>query len=584
MTMHDDDFNPRLGRIHHGNQGAKRPKSFAGEVMRAVKKAGHRGPAFGQSGRAGGRSTFGRGRRAALSLASRSPSRRVVVMARIVRQRGGRLRSAPLSKHVAYLKREGVTLDGADARMFDLTSDDADTKAFVERCAEDRHHFRFTVSPEDAGQMADLRAFTRELMVDVERDLGAKLDWAAVDHWNTDNPHIHILVRGRADDERDLVISRDYTSNGLRGRAAERVTLELGPRSELEIRDGLEKEVEAERWTSLDRSLRDISDEGGGVIDLRPVSAGEDPELRRLMIGRAAKLERLGLAEQVGPAHWTLKPGIEPALRDLGIRGDIIKTMHRAVSAADRQPDVAGFALHGDEARWPVLGRLVERGLHDELKGTAYAIIEGIDGRTHHLVFSDLEMTGDAKPGAIVETRAYDDAVGHKRLSLATRSDLTVEGQVSAPGATWVDRLLLAKESALSTGGFGAEVSEAMDRRVDYLVELDLARRRGQQVIFARDLLETLRRRELNEATAKLSADTGLAHHPSTEGQRVSGVYRQRINLSSGRFAMIDDGLGFQLVPWRPALEQQLGRQISGVMVARGNLDWGLGPGRGLGM
>jgi type IV secretory pathway VirD2 relaxase len=462
MTMHDDDFNPRLGRIHHGNQGAKRPKSFAGEVMRAVKKAGHRGPAFGQSGRAGGRSTFGRGRRAALSLASRSPSRRVVVMARIVRQRGGRLRSAPLSKHVAYLKREGVTLDGADARMFDLTSDDADTKAFVERCAVDRHHFRFTVSPEDAGQMADLRAFTRELMVDVERDLGAKLDWAAVDHWNTDNPHIHILVRGRADDERDLVIiSRDYTSNGLRGRAAERVTLELGPRSELEIRDGLEKEVEAERWTSLDRSLRDISDEGGGVIDLRPVSAGEDPELRRLMIGRAAKLERLGLAEQVGPAHWTLKPGIEPALRDLGIRGDIIKTMHRAVSAADRQPDVAGFALHGDEARWPVLGRLVERGLHDELKGTAYAIIEGIDGRTHHLVFSDLEMTGDAKPGAIVETRAYDDAVGHKRLSLATRSDLTVEGQVSAPGATWVDRLLLAKESALSTGGFGAWIGES---------------------------------------------------------------------------------------------------------------------------
>ena len=307
MTTRDDDFNPRPGRIRHGNQGAKRPKSFVGEVMRAAKKAGHRGPAFGQSGRAGGRSTFGRGRRAALSLASRSPSRRVVVMARIVRHRGGRLRSAPLSKHVAYLKREGVTRDGADARMFDATSDDADTKAFAERCEEDRHHFRFTVSPEDAGQMADLRAFTRELMADAERDLGAKLDWVAVDHWNTDNPHIHVLVRGRADDGHDLVISRDYISNGLRGRAAERVTLELGPRSEQEIRAGLENEVEAERWTSLDRSLRDISDEGGGVVDLRPVSAGEDPELRRLMIGRAAKLERLGLAEQVGPGAVDLE-------------------------------------------------------------------------------------------------------------------------------------------------------------------------------------------------------------------------------------------------------------------------------------
>ena len=195
-------------------------------------------------------------------------------MTRIVRHHGGRFRSAPLSKHVAYLKREGVTRDGADARMFDATSDDADTRTFAERCEEDRHHFRFTVSPEDAGKMADLRAFTRELMKDAERDLGTKLDWVAVDHWNTDNPHIHVLVRGKADDGQDLVISRDYISHGFRGRAAERVTLELGPRSELEIRAGLEEEVEAERWTSLDRSLRDISDEGGGVVDLRPAAPG----------------------------------------------------------------------------------------------------------------------------------------------------------------------------------------------------------------------------------------------------------------------------------------------------------------------
>ena len=207
--------------------------------------------------------------------------------------------------------------------------------------------------------MADLRAFTRELMADAEHDLGTRLDWVAVDHWNTDNPHIHVLVRGRADDGRDLVISRDYISQGFRGRAAERVTVELGPRSELEIRAGLEKEVEAERWTNLDRSLRGIADEGGGVADLRPVGAGEDPEFRRLMVGRAAKLERLGLAEQVGPAQWTLKPGLEPHLRDLGIRGDIIKTMHRAMTDLGREPDVAGFALHGDEADRPVLGRLV---------------------------------------------------------------------------------------------------------------------------------------------------------------------------------------------------------------------------------
>jgi type IV secretory pathway VirD2 relaxase len=582
MTTRDDDLNVRPGRIRHGHQGANRSKSFVGEVMRAAKKAGHTGKTFGRSGGTKGRSTFGRGRRAALSLSSRSPGRRVVIMTRIVRHQGKKFRSAPLAKHVAYLKREGVTRDGTDARMFDASGEDADAKAFAERCEDDRHHFRFTVSPEDAAEMADLRAFTRELMADAEKDLGTKLDWVAVDHWNTDNPHIHVLVRGRADDGEDLVISRDYISQGFRSRAAERVTLELGPRGEQEIRTALEKEVEAERWTSLDRSLRDISDEGGGVADLRPGGAGEDPELRRLMLGRAAKLERLGLAEQVGSARWTLKPGLEPALRDLGVRGDIIKTMHRAMMGAGLEPDVTGFALHGDEAAEPVLGRLVARGLHDELKGTAYVIIEGVDGRTHHLTFSDLEMTGDAKSGAVVETRSYEDGAGRQRLSIATRSDLTVEAQITAPGATWIDRQILAKGSSLSGGGFGAEVREAMDRRVDHLVEEGLARRQGQRVVFARDLLDTLRRRELDGASSKLAAETGLPHRPSAEGERVAGVYRQRVTLASGRFAMIDDGLGFQLVPWRPALEQQLGKQISGVMSAGGAVDWSLGRKRGL--
>jgi type IV secretory pathway VirD2 relaxase len=582
MNTSDDDIQVRPGCIRHGNRGAKRPQTFVGEVMRAAKKAGHVGSSF-RSSQGGSRSRFGRGRRAAVSIRLRSNARRVVMKARVVRHQGTRFRSAPLPKHMAYLKRDGVTRDGADARMFDATSDAADEQAFAERTADDRHHFRFIISPEDAAELADLRSFTRELMQDVERDLGTRLDWVAVDHWNTDNPHVHVLIRGRADDGQDLVISRDYISRGFRDRAAERVTFELGPRSEHEIRTALEKEVEAERWTSLDRALRDIADDGGGVADLRP--GGEDnPEMRRLMLGRAAKLERLGLAEQIGPAQWTLKPGIEPTLRDLGIRGDIIKTMHRAMSGADREPDIAGFAIHGDAPADPVLGRLVQRGLDDELEGSAYAIVEGVDGRTHHLRFSDLELTGDARPGAIVETRAYEDANGRQRMSLATRSDLTIEAQISAPGATWIDRQLLAKDPVLSSGGFGAEVREAMDRRIDHLARNGVAERKGQRVVFARDLINTLRRQELDGIASKLSAETGLAHRPSAEGEHVSGIYRQRVTLSSGRFAMIDDGMGFQLVPWRPALEQQLGKHVAGVMAPSGGVDWNFGRKRGLGM
>jgi type IV secretory pathway VirD2 relaxase len=583
MTTRGDGLRVRPGRIQHGNRGGKRPQTFVGEVMRAAKKAGHVGNSF-RSSQGRSRSRFGRGRRAAVSIRLRSNARRVVMKARVVRHHGARFRSAPLPKHIAYLKREGVTRDGEDARMFDAAFDTADERAFAERCEDDRHHFRFIISPEDAAELGDLKTFTRELMADVEKDLGTKLDWVAVDHWNTDNPHVHVLIRGRADDGQDLVISREYISRGFRDRAAERVTMELGPRSEQEIRTTLEKEVEAERWTSLDRALRDISDECGGIADLRPGPNAEDPELRNLMLGRAAKLERLGLADPVGPACWTLKPGLDRTLRQLGIRGDLIKTMHQAMTAGGHDPDVSTFALHGEDPSDPVLGRLVKRGLDDELKETAYAIIAGVDGRTHHLKFSDLEMTGDASAGAIVEARAYDDANGRRHLSLATRSDLSIEAQAAASGATWLDRQLLAKDSPLSGGGFGAEVRAAMEARVDHLAEEGLARRQGQRVVFARDLLATLRRRELEETASKLSAETGLNYQPTAEGERVSGVYRQRVTLASGRFAMIDDGLGFQLVPWRPALEKELGREVRGVVASGGSIDWTLGRKRGFGL
>ena len=215
MTTRDDELRIRPGRIRHGRGGTKRPKTFVGEVMRAAKKAGHIGSNF-RSGRGSSRSRFGRGRRAALSVRLRANARRVTVKARIVRHQGSRFRSAPLSKHIAYLKREGVTKECDPARMFDAKGDAADERAFVDRCKDDRHHFRFIVSPEDVTEIADLKIFTRELVADMEKDLDTSLDWVAVDHWNTDNPHIHLLIRGRADDGKDLVISRNYISYGIR--------------------------------------------------------------------------------------------------------------------------------------------------------------------------------------------------------------------------------------------------------------------------------------------------------------------------------------------------------------------------------
>ena len=286
----------------------------------------------------------------------------------------------------------------------------------------------------------------------------------------------------------------------------------------------------------------------------------------------------------MGPACWTLKPDLEPTLRELADRGDIIRTMHSALSRSGREPDVGAFAVHGENIGDPVLGRLVQRGLDDELKGSAYAIVDGVDGRTHHLRFASLEVTGDAAPGAIVEARSYQDAAGKTRLALATRSDLDLKAQVSASGATWLDRRLVSGDQVEAGNGFGAEVREALAQRAEHLAGEGLARRQGQRLVFARDLIQTLRQREIEAVTARLSGETGLPHRPSAESEYVSGVYRRRITLASGRFAMIDDGLGFQLVPWRPALEEQLGRHVTGVMMPGGRVDWSLSRQRGLGL
>ncbi|WP_264612533.1 relaxase/mobilization nuclease domain-containing protein [Sphingobium sp. B11D3B] len=580
MAIGDDDFEVRPGRSRDAGKGSgRKAQSLAAQVRRAAAKAGYsrRGASRGK-----GTGHHGRGRIARLRARSPANARRVVIKARVVRHKGSKYRSAPLARHIDYLKRDGVARDGRDASLFDACSDQADGSAFAHACEDDRHHFRFIVSPEDAVQISDLRAFTRELMEDVARDLDTRLDWVAVDHWNTDNPHIHILVRGVDERGADLVIDRDYIREGMRARAEERVTAELGLRTDQEIRTALEREVEADRWTSLDRRLQRMADGVSGMVDLRP-GGTDDPEMRRLLIGRATRLERLGLASRQGPAVWSIRPQAEQTLRDLSIRGDIIKAMHRAMRAGGHNFDPGGFAVHGDAPDDPIIGRLVERGLHDELMGTAYAVIEGTDGRIHHLRFNDIEMTGDAKPGAIVETRSWQDARGNSRLSLAMRCDLTLAEQVKAPGATWLDRQLIAREPLALGQGFGGEIRVALVERARHLEGAGLAQRRGTGFLFARGLIETLKANEVEQEIDSLVRRTGLVHRPSGAGDYVSGVYRERVTLASGRFAMIDDGLGFQLVPWRPALDQHLGTHISGTMNPAG-VDWSLGRGRGMGL
>ena len=582
----DSDFRVRPGKAKRSGGKGNKARGLVAEVLRVA--ARHGGAQRGGWGgpRRRGQSSFGTGRTSFARSRLFGSGRRVLVKALPVRHRLGGRRMAPLSAHVSYLQREGVTRDGSPAQMFDARTDRADTSAFADRCKDDRHHFRIIVSPEDAAELTDLREYTRDLVRQMEADLGTRLEWVAVDHWNTDNPHVHLLVRGVNDQGGDLVISRDYIGHGLRSRAEELAFAELGPKPEHEVQRALDRDVTAERWTRLDTEIGRAADELG-VIDLRPERTGpDDPQLRRLMVGRLQHLEKMGLAAEGEPGQWAVAEGAQNKLRELGARSDIIRTIGNALKDRGQERPLDSYTVVSGTPEKPIAGRLIDKGLHDELTGTAYAVIDGTDGRTHHVRLPGVEaLEQSPKLGGIVELRSIGrPGYAKPTLVLAVRSDLDLAAQVKAPGATWLDHRLIERGAGVADTGFGAEVRRAMDARADHLVREGLARRFGERTVFERGMLDTLRKRELDAVGAKLAGETGLAYRPAATGEKVAGVVRQRLALASGRFAMIDDGLGFRLVPWASTLEQQLGRQVAGVVRAGGGIDWTIGRKRGLGL
>lgn len=657
----DDDFRIRPSAPKNRGQG------FVSKVLKQAGKASSgkssvRSPrGTGKGAGAGQRpgSRLGRGHTAArFAGAKLTPlSRRVTIKTLLVNQRQASPQS--LAKHLRYIERDGVGRDGEQGQVYGPQTEEADLDAFKERCADDRHHFRFILSPEDGAELEDLRTYTRHLMGRMEADLGTRLEWVAVDHWNTDNPHTHIVVRGRDDTGKDLIIAGDYIANGFRHRAAELATEWLGPRTDLEIQQALQREVTQERWTSLDRTLmRELGEDGRVQIE-----RFNEPRLQRqrsLLIGRLQRLQRLGLVDEVQPGTWAIHADAEKTLRALGERGDIIRTMQRAMSGQPRELTV--FEPGQDEGGGrTVIGRVVAKGPADELRDRAYLVIDGIDGKAHYVALNARDEPANYPTGAVVEVRGSADVrtadrniaalassglyrtdhhlaivqgqaptgrdpqevvAAHVRrlealrragivervieglwkvpddlpeqgrrydaqrlggVAVELKSQLPIERQARVIGATWLDQQLIGGGKGLGDLGFGSEVKDALQKRTDFLAEQGLVERRGRRVILARNLLGTLRDREVAQAAEGISAESGLEHRPSADGQRVTGIYRRSVMLASGRYAMLDDGMGFSLVPWKPVIELRLGQQLAATVRGSG-VSWEIGRSLGKGI
>ena len=382
-----------------------------------------------------------------------------------------------------------------------------------------------------------------------------------------------------------------------------------------------------------------------------------EPRLQRqrlLLIGRLQRLQRLGLADETQPGTWAIHTDAEKTLRALGERGDIIRTMQRAMSG---QPRELAVFEPGDDGR-TVIGRVVGKGLADELHDRGYLVIDGVDGKAHYVALNARDELTNYPTGAVVEVKGSADVraadkniatlasdglyradhhlaiaqgqavpgrdpqavvAAHGRrlealrragivervaeglwkvpddlpeqgrrydaqrlggVAVELKSHLPIERQACVIGATWLDQQLIGGGKGLGELGFGGEARQALQQRADFLIEQGLAEKRGPRVILARNLLATLRNRELAQAAKSIATETGLEHRPVGDGQRVAGIYRCNVVLASGRYAMLDDGKGFSLVPWRPVIEQRLGQQVA-ARVRGGGVSWEIGRQRG---
>jgi len=645
--MADDEFEPRLGHIR--SRGAKKGRKFLGKVVAAAARAG---TIAGVRNRRFDGSRIGRGAPTARLLSSRDRhagqrSRRAVVKTRLVRLGTKGLSGA--TAHLRYIQRDGVTREGAPGALYSADLDKADGKAFLERQVGDRHQFRFIVSAEDGDQYPDLKPLIRRLMKQAEQDLGTKLDWVAVDHFNTAHPHTHIMLRGVDERGDNLIIAREYIAHGFRERAAELVSLDLGPRTDLEIEARLRLDITADRLTTIDRHLIRDSDAEHVVA-----AADRDPFQQSLRAGRLRKLGAMGLADDLGAGRWRLDERLEQTLREIGERGDIIRSMQRDLTEKKlvrAEADNSLFdPLNADAT--PIVGRIVKRGLSDELHDRHYLLVDGVDGRTHRVNIGRGEATEPTPEGSIVRieprptgVREVDrivDAVarangGRYSVDLHLRHDpnatqsfaethvrrleamrrltgaverqpdgswtiaddhldraatfearqardrpVTVDMLSSVPlerlprsdAATWLDRTLIGDHTGAGSAdightGFGGDVRAAQIQRRQWLIEQGLGDEQDGVLRYKANLLAVLQRRELLKVGGRMSEELGLHFFEAKSGDRIDGVLRRRVDLTSGRFALVEKSREFTLVPWRPSLDRQIGKTVGGVI--RGN-------------
>jgi hypothetical protein len=443
---------------------------------------------------------------------------------------------------VSYVGRESASLDGKHGVFYDAAQEGLDARQIVTAWEQDRHHFRLIVSAENADDLPDTNKYIRTVMARVERDLGTSLQWLAVNHYNTDNPHTHILCRGIKQDDTDLVIPRQYVSYGIRRRAEEGATEILGPRSAEDIRREHDNQIEAERFTALDRMIERHLE--AGKIDLHPdkrIGFGADDRTR--ILGRLQFLQTMDLAKKGKGTWWMLDPEFGFKLRDLGQRNDIIKVLYATLGNQAGYVERMGYR---EALAEPILGALVVKGGIDEISDRRFVVVRDCTGRLYYSQVPDDENFRRAQAGAVVElgSKAYRQNVLAREImaqshdsmytAAAHAASLDKEHPEFTPDQAAARIRSATAKLVFVAGHNGSGVQQVAENqfRIDAPVfEKFTSARRGQtdlRIVSAHSLEQQVEAQALTWLDRQLPSQSGQTPQSSWNGQFAQALERRR--------------------------------------------------------
>jgi len=471
-----------------------------------------------------------------------------------------------LAAHGKYLERDGAGADGEKGQFYDREHDEVDAHPRLEEWASaDKRHFRLMLAPESGARIEDLKDFTRATMARMERDLGFELDWVAVDHHNTDNPHVHIILRGRRRDGPELIIPRDYVGRGLRHAARDVATEMLGNRGPEDERLALERETRAPRHTRLDQLL-EAQIPRNRTVRIQSVGRELEPVLRAALRNRVRELAHMGLAHERKRSRFRFEPDWSARLQEIGRGLDIRRRLGRELAPGEGKlrlyrPSMGRF-----------VGEVIETGRRGDGPGKAYAIVRS---PSHGPVFVNIRAPAVAgiEPGGLVAIEPHRHEGRGNRVKIHTLSALPLEAQVTARAETELDREL-ARGIAGEQGKLPSTpaVSDALAQRIAWHErEKTGGRDLTGRFEFETGALKRLREFELTRETKAFAKGLGKRAVAIDDGLQRDWIVRGVKILHQGRVAMLERNDGVALAPLAAGQQLAIGKNYS-ISIANGKI------------